>query len=49
MLSDDAEVRKIVKAAHQVREKMGALTTIRTMRDLIQCFKVSHISLQLNL
>ncbi len=43
MLSDDAEVRKIVKGAHLVREKLGILTTIRTMTNLLPSFKVSDV------
>ncbi|OWF53522.1 uncharacterized protein LOC110446295 isoform X2 [Mizuhopecten yessoensis] len=39
LVSDDAEVRRIVSAAHLVSENISRLGVVQTMADLLTCFK----------
>ncbi|XP_033755819.1 catenin alpha-like [Pecten maximus] len=39
LVSDDAEVRRIVSAAHLVSENISRLGMVQTMADLLTCFK----------
>ncbi|XP_060073578.1 uncharacterized protein LOC132553356 [Ylistrum balloti] len=39
LVSDDAEVRRIVSAAHLVSENISRLGLVQTMADLLTCFK----------
>ena len=41
LVSDDAEVRKIVRSSQWVTERLGVLTAVRSIKHLVPAFKVS--------
>lgn len=45
-MADDAEIRRLITAAHIVTEKLSALNNCTNMTELVQRFKVSseHLS-----
>lgn len=39
---DEAEVRKIVRAAHWTLDRLGLVKVAKSMRSLVICFGVRH-------
>ena len=41
LVTDDAEVRKLIRSANWVLDRLSVLTAVKTIKHLVQTFKVS--------